>query len=112
VVFTRVGTGKSVIGIEDAVLPTRFGHAGNINELVSIEEMTGKLGAALVSRQDSALVIAARTAAAMKALRDTYSHLFNDGAPTDLKSRIAAPEEMDCLTFVEEYGKARGGYLQ
>jgi carboxyvinyl-carboxyphosphonate phosphorylmutase len=56
--------GVSVLGIEDMVLPARFGRSGNINELVSIEEMTGKLRAALAARQDPALVIAARIAAA------------------------------------------------
>ncbi|OGA46184.1 MAG: hypothetical protein A3F74_04090 [Betaproteobacteria bacterium RIFCSPLOWO2_12_FULL_62_58] len=181
--------GVSMLGIEDAVLPVRFGHTSNMNELVSIEEMTGKLRAALVSRRDSTLVIAARTAAAriegiegavararayaktgvdalfiveadeiaiiravhetvdlplivgsgpmsakrkeltalgarillqghqpvaasVKALHDTYLHLFNGGAPADLKSRTVSAEEIDRLIFVEDYEKARREYLQ
>lgn len=31
--------GVSMLGIEDTVLPARFGRAGNMGELVSIEEM-------------------------------------------------------------------------
>ena len=37
-------------------------------------------------------------AAVVKALRDTYTHLRDGGAPADLKSRIATPEEMAKLT--------------
>jgi carboxyvinyl-carboxyphosphonate phosphorylmutase len=33
-------------------------------------------------------------AAAVKALRETYTHLYRGGAPADLKSSIASPEEM------------------
>jgi carboxyvinyl-carboxyphosphonate phosphorylmutase len=54
--------GVSILGLEDTVLPARFGAPGNA--LVSIPEMTGKLKAALAARSDPALVIAARTAAA------------------------------------------------
>lgn len=54
--------GVSILGIEDTVLPARFGHAGA--ELISIEEMTGKLRAALAARRDPDLVIAARLAGA------------------------------------------------
>jgi carboxyvinyl-carboxyphosphonate phosphorylmutase len=54
--------GVSILGLEDTVLPARFG--GAPNEVVSIPEMTGKLKAALAARSDPALVIAARTAAA------------------------------------------------
>lgn len=53
--------GLSGLAIEDVVLPARFG--GPELELVSIEEMTGKLRAAISARRDPSLVIAARTAA-------------------------------------------------
>jgi carboxyvinyl-carboxyphosphonate phosphorylmutase len=56
--------GVSILGIEDTVLPARFGRAEGPNELVSIAEMTGKLRAALAARQDPELVIAARIASA------------------------------------------------
>lgn len=55
--------GVSILGIEDTVQPARFGHTG-ANELISIEEMTGKLRAALAARQDPELVISARIASA------------------------------------------------
>lgn len=54
--------GVSVLGIEDTALPARFGHAQSGNEFVSIEEMTGKLRAALAARRDPQLIIAARAA--------------------------------------------------
>jgi carboxyvinyl-carboxyphosphonate phosphorylmutase len=54
--------GVSILGIEDTVLPMRFGREPGANELVSIEEMTGKLRAALAARRDPSLVIAARSA--------------------------------------------------
>lgn len=53
--------GVSVLGIEDTALPARFGRKESGNEFVSIEEMTGKLRAALAARRDPQLVIAART---------------------------------------------------
>ncbi len=53
--------GLAGLAIEDLVMPARFG-AGGKDELVSIDEMKGKLRAALRARQDPSLVIAARTA--------------------------------------------------
>ena len=53
--------GLSGLAIEDLVMPSRFGWDGP-DELVSIEEATGKLRAALKARQDPALLIVARTA--------------------------------------------------
>jgi carboxyvinyl-carboxyphosphonate phosphorylmutase len=55
--------GVSAIAIEDLVLPTQFGQPEGGDELVSIEEMVGKLRAALAARHDPALVIAGRVAA-------------------------------------------------
>jgi carboxyvinyl-carboxyphosphonate phosphorylmutase len=179
--------GVSILGLEDTVLPARFGATGN--ELVSIPEMVGKLRAALAARGDPALVIAARTAAArlegiegtvarakayaaagvdaifvvefddiaivealhaavdlpliigsgkastdrgrlqalggrillqghqplaaaVKALRETYDHLHRGGAPAELKSRIASPEEMDRVTKKDEYAGRQRDYLR
>ena len=42
-------------------------------------------------------------AASVKAVRDTYAHLFKGGAPDELKSKIAPPEEMDALVRGEQY---------
>ncbi|NBR28845.1 MAG: oxaloacetate decarboxylase [Betaproteobacteria bacterium] len=53
--------GVALLTIEDLIMPQRFGAASEF-ELVSTEEMCGKLRAALAARRDPALVIAARTA--------------------------------------------------
>jgi carboxyvinyl-carboxyphosphonate phosphorylmutase len=53
--------GLAGLAIEDLIMPPRFGNTGP-DELVSIDEMKGKLRAALQARQDPALVIVARTA--------------------------------------------------
>lgn len=180
--------GVSILGIEDTVLPTRFGRVGGPNELVSIEEMTGKLRASLLARQDPSLVIAARiasariegiegtvaraqayaktgvdalfvvevddiaiirgvsgavrlplivgsgamtskrqeltelgarillqghqpVAAAAKALRETYAHLFRGGAPDALKPAIASAVELNRLMDGESWERARCEYL-
>jgi carboxyvinyl-carboxyphosphonate phosphorylmutase len=50
-------------------------------------------------------------AAAAKALHDTYAHLHAGGAPADLKSRIATPEEMSRYIGEETYRKWREEYL-
>lgn len=53
--------GLSGLAIEDLVMPARFG-AGGADELISVDEMRGKLRAALSARRDPLLLIAARTA--------------------------------------------------
>jgi carboxyvinyl-carboxyphosphonate phosphorylmutase len=55
--------GVSGMSIEDTALPTRFGQPEGTDELISLEEMTGKLRAAVAARRDPALVILGRTAA-------------------------------------------------
>src|SRR5712691_10815935 len=52
-------SGVAALTIEDTVLPTPFG--SGTERLVSIEEMLGKLRAAVAARQDPALVVLART---------------------------------------------------
>lgn len=52
--------GLAGLAIEDLVMPARFG--ATTDELISIDEMKGKLRAALAARRDPLLVIAARTA--------------------------------------------------
>ena len=54
-------SGVAALMIEDTVLPAPFG--GRNEDLVSIEEMRGKLRAAVAARQDPALVILGRTGA-------------------------------------------------
>jgi carboxyvinyl-carboxyphosphonate phosphorylmutase len=55
--------GVSALSIEDTALPLRFGQAGGAEELISLEEMVGKLKAAVVARDDPATMILGRTAA-------------------------------------------------
>lgn len=178
--------GVAGLSIEDLVMPTRFG-AGGKDELIAIDEMIGKLRAALAARRDPQLVIAARTAsvriekldsvlarvrayaatgvdaifitglrkledfdairtavqlpfiigsapglkredfaargvrfclqghwavaASAKALRDTYAHLHAGGAPVDLASRVASPEDMSRYIGDANYRNWRDEYL-
>ena len=51
-------------------------------------------------------------AAAVKALRECYTHLYNGGAPADLKSTIASAQEMDEVTAAATYKKWQGDYLR
>jgi oxaloacetate decarboxylase len=55
--------GVSMISIEDTVLPARFGQPLGQAELITLQEMVGKLKAAVAARRDPELMIAARTAA-------------------------------------------------
>jgi carboxyvinyl-carboxyphosphonate phosphorylmutase len=50
-------------------------------------------------------------AAAVKALHDTYTHLYNGGVPADLESRIASAQEMERLVNGEGYKKWQRDYL-
>ncbi|HSF21873.1 MAG TPA: isocitrate lyase/phosphoenolpyruvate mutase family protein [Burkholderiales bacterium] len=180
--------GVSAMSIEDTVLPARFGQAGGADELISLEEMVGKLKAAVAARRDPATMLLGRTAAlkvegtegavkrarafaacgvdaifvvgvesadqvkevhdaarlpvmvgsapaairredfaaagarvllqghqplpaAVKALKEVYTHLYNGGAPADLRDRIAPAKEMDALVGAEAYKKWQRDYL-
>ena len=61
--------GVSALTIEDAVLPTPFG-SGPGQGLISIEEIVGKLKAALRARQDPSLVIVGRSIAGPDEVED------------------------------------------
>lgn len=181
--------GVSGMSIEDTALPLRFRQPEGTDELISTEEMIGKLRAAVAARSDPSLVIAGRTAAlkvegtegavarakayaatgvdaifvigvetldqvaaihdatrlpvivgsapaslkredfaargarillqghqpvaaAVKALHETYTHLFNGGAPADLKSRVASAQEMERLVAGDDYRKWQREYLR
>jgi carboxyvinyl-carboxyphosphonate phosphorylmutase len=181
--------GVSAISIEDTALPARFGQAEGTDELISLEEMVGKLKAAVAARRDPATVLLGRTAAlkvegkagavkrakafaatgvdavfvvgvesvdqvkavheaaklpimvgsapatikredfaaagarvllqghqplpaAVKALKEVYTHLYHGGAPADLKDRIAPAKEMDALMSGESYKKWQKDYLR
>ena len=55
--------GVAALTIEDTELPQPFGTVGT-TRLLSVEELAGKIGAALTARRDPALAIVGRTAAA------------------------------------------------
>jgi len=181
--------GVSGMSIEDTALPMRFGQAEGADELVSLEEMVGKLKAAVAARRDPATVLLGRTSAlkvegtegavkrakafaasgvdaiflvgvesaeqvravheatrlpimvgsapasirredivaagarvllqghqplpaAVKALKEVYTHLYSGGAPADLKDRIASAKEMDVLVSGDAYKKWQREYLR
>jgi carboxyvinyl-carboxyphosphonate phosphorylmutase len=51
-------------------------------------------------------------AAAVKALRDTYAHLYGGGAPADLQSNVASAQEMAHLVEMETYTQWQRAYLR
>jgi oxaloacetate decarboxylase len=51
-------------------------------------------------------------AAAVKALREIYEHLYKGGAPADFKSRVATPEEMNKLIRDDVYRGWQKEYLR
>jgi len=71
--------GLAGLTIEDTVLPAPFGKQGE--GLISVEEMLGKLRAAVAARQDPSLVIIGRT----QALRD--------GGVAEAEKRVRAYQE-------------------
>lgn len=180
--------GVSGMSIEDTALPIRFGQREGADELISLDEMVGKLKAAAGARHDPATVILGRTAAlkvegidgtvkrakafaacgvdaiflvgvesadqvkavhqaaelpimvgsapasikredfaaagarvllqghqpvaaAVKALRETYTHLFGGGAPADLKEKVASAKEMDELVNGAMYKQWQRDFL-
>lgn len=182
-------SGVSGMSIEDTALPTRFGQPAGTDELISLDEMVGKLKAAVAARHDPQTVILGRTAAlkvegaegtvkrakafaacgvdaifvigvesveqvravheaarlpvmvgsapasikredfaaagarvllqghqpvaaAVKALRETYAHLFAGGAPADLKDKVASTKEMEELVNGAAYKQWQRDFLQ
>ena len=180
--------GVSGMSIEDTALPTQFGQAEGSDVLISLDEMVGKLKAAVAARKDPSTVILGRTAAlkvegtegtvkrakafaacgvdaifvvgvdtveqvravreaaklpvmvggapasikredvaaaggrvmlqghqpipaAVKALKDVYTHLFNGGAVADLKDKLAPAAEMDKLVNAAAYKTWQRDYL-
>ena len=51
-------------------------------------------------------------AAAVKALRETYAHLFSGGAPAELKDKVASAREMDELVNGAVYKQWQRDFLQ
>jgi oxaloacetate decarboxylase len=96
-----------------------------LDQLAAVQQAAGKLpiiigsAPASLKRED----LAARgarvllqghlpIAAAVKAVREVYSHLFNGGSPAELKSKVATGEEMDRLTRNADYKKWVHDYLR
>jgi carboxyvinyl-carboxyphosphonate phosphorylmutase len=50
--------------------------------------------------------------AAIKALQETYEHLYRGGDPSELKARIASSDELGRVTGREEYARRRRDYLR
>ena len=182
-------SGVSGMSIEDTALPTPFGQPEGTDTLISLDEMTGKLKAAVAARRDPSTVILGRTAAlkvegtegtvkrakafaacgvdaifvigvekveqvravheaaklpvmvgsapasikredfaaaggrvllqghqpvaaAVKAVKEVYTHLFNGGAAADLKDKIASQGDIDKLVRGEDYKKWQKDYLR
>jgi carboxyvinyl-carboxyphosphonate phosphorylmutase len=51
-------------------------------------------------------------AATVKALRETYTHLYNGGAPADLASKIVSSQEMEHLTNGVNYKQWLRDYMR
>ena len=180
--------GVSGMSIEDTALPTLFGQSEGSDVLIPLDEMVGKLKAAVAARRDPSTVILGRTAAlkvegtegavkrakafaacgvdaifvvgvesadqvravheaaklpvmvggtsapisredlaaagarvmlqghqpvaaAVKAIRDVYTHLYNGGAAADLKDKLAPAAEMEKLINAAAYKTWQKDYL-
>ena len=81
--------GVSALTIEDTVLPAQFG-AGSEEQLISVDELQGKLRAALEARRDPQTVIVGRT------------HALRSGDMEEALARARAMEAcgVDALFFV------------
>lgn len=89
-----------------------------VHEAVRLPVMVGSAPAS-IKREDFAAAGARillqghqPIAAAVKALHETYVHLFNGGAPSDLKDRVASAKEMDALVNGEAYKQWQKDYLR
>lgn len=94
--------GAAAIQIEDQVMPKKCGHF-NGKEVISTEEMVGKIKAALDARQDEKFAIIARTDALAvhgfeeaieraNAYKKAGAHAIFVEAPNDLKQIVQIPK--------------------
>ncbi len=121
-------------GIEGAVARLRaYAEAGvdcvfvvgleSIEQLAAIRAATGKpviVGSAPASiTREQFAANGARvllqghqpTAAVVKTLTEVYSHLFNGGAPADLKPKLASAEQMEAVTHGAQYRQWQRDWL-
>jgi carboxyvinyl-carboxyphosphonate phosphorylmutase len=89
-----------------------------VHEAVKLPIMVGSAPAS-IKREDFAAAGARvllqghqPVAAAVKALRDTYSHLHGGGAPADLKDKVASAQEMEKLVSGDAWKKWQKDYLR
>ena len=76
------------------------------------------LGSAQVNREDMQargvrLMLQGHqpVAAVVKTLRDVYQHLYSGGTPSDLKSKLATPDELAAVTRAPQYDAWRKQFL-
>lgn len=89
--------GASGCSIEDTLLPARFGAKGE--EIISTEEMVGKLKAAVAARQDANFIIAGRST--------SVRHEGLDAAITRLKAYAATGVDLIFPIGVESLDQIR-----
>lgn len=106
--------GVAALSIEDTVLPLRHGQAGM--ELLSIEEGTGKMRAALDARADASTMIVGRTSAAgVNGLDDAIArgHAYaKAGVDALFFLGLKTPEDFDRLGAEFDLPIVTGGALK
>lgn len=111
--FTATGVDAIfVVGVESAE------QVRAVHEATKLPVMVGSAPAS-IKREDFAAAGARillqghqPVAAAVKALRETYAHLFNGGAPSDLKDKVASAKEMEQLVNGEAWKRWQRDYLR
>ena len=88
-----------------------------VHAAVDLPLITGSAGAKVDRQRLAALGVRIMLqghqpiAATVKALSDTYEHLRKGGAPSELKSKIASPDQMARVTRAADYARAQSDYL-
>jgi carboxyvinyl-carboxyphosphonate phosphorylmutase len=104
--------GVSGLSIEDTALPEAFGAQGKAS-LISVEEGIGKMKAAVSGRQDSKLVIAARTSAvAMTGVADAIERVRayqETGVDAIFLVGVKKKSELDAIAEVARLPLILGG---
>lgn len=95
--------GVAALSIEDTNLPIPYASGGKTS-LVSIEEGVGKMQAAVAGRQDSSLVIAARTSAIkINGVEDTITRIQayqNTGVDAIFLIGVASREQLQAISEI------------
>ncbi|MCP4009806.1 MAG: isocitrate lyase/PEP mutase family protein [Proteobacteria bacterium] len=95
--------GVAALSIEDTDLPRPFGSSGK-TRLIAIDEGVGKMRAAVAGRQDSSLVIAARTSAIkVNGLEDTLARIEayqNTGVDAIFLIGISDKQQLESISEV------------